>query len=208
MMDLSTWTWFLSASVILTLAPGPDNCFVLAQGISNGKRPALFSGWGMASGVVVHTTLAAFGISAVMLASPLLFQTVRWLGAGYLIWLSVQAFRGRNHVSEKVCQGGSFSDFRMYRRGFLMNVLNPKVSLFFIAFLPQFVVEGEVDVAIQMLLFGLVFMMQAGLLFSILALVSGSVGEKLRKFPKLEYYLSLIAALTFLLIALSFVVDF
>lgn len=184
---------FLAASVGLTLAPGPDNLFVIAQGISRGRRAALVTAWGMCSGITVHTLLAAAGISAIFYSSPMAFHAVKYAGAAYLLYLGWRAL-GPAGPGTAAGDHGNGPALGHFRRGFLMNVLNPKVALFFLAFLPQFVDRAAGRVGEQMVMLGLLFMGQALLLFSAIAWFSGGIAERLSRDPRWPKYLSWLAA--------------
>jgi threonine/homoserine/homoserine lactone efflux protein len=186
---MNAWTLlsFLLASVALTLAPGPDNTFVVAQGISRGRRAAVAAALGMASGISVHTTAAALGVSALLYSSAWAFTALKFAGATYLLWLAVKSLREQTLVLRRE-DGAEPTGFAMYRRGFIMNVLNPKVALFFLAFLPQFVSVNAGRAAPQMMLLGLVFMVQAAILFSVIGWLSGSVGALVLKRPHIAKY--------------------
>ncbi|MCK9172401.1 MAG: LysE family translocator [Desulfuromonas sp.] len=176
---------FLLAAVLLTLAPGPDNLYVLTLGVTRGRREALWTAWGLCSGISLHTLAAALGASAIFHSSALAFGLLKYLGAAYLLYLAWQAWRApalqppAGLASRPDETGAVASAMVLWRRGLLMNVLNPKVSLFFLAFLPQFVTPGGLPLALQMLLLGLLFMLQALLLFGALAWLSAGLGRRL-----------------------------
>ena len=216
---------FLLASMGITIAPGPDNLFVLAQGISQRRNFALAAAWGMVSGVTVHTTLAALGISAILLSSSWAFFILKFAGAGYLFYLAILTYRSRNQAIEvevvsvtgdRESTGCSESKSQerkgasmgsMYRRGFLMNVLNPKVGIFFLAFLPQFVNPAAGNTALQMLLLGLLFMLQAFVIFSAIAWFSASIGAWLRRYASVNKGLSVLTALIFAALGLKLILE-
>lgn len=192
---------FLGASVALTIAPGPDNLFVIAQGISRGRRAGLITAWGMCSGITVHTLAAAAGISAIFYTSPLAFHAVKYAGAAYLLFLAWRTVRS-NGTRTGGADPGSPSQLGHFRRGFLMNVLNPKVALFFLAFLPQFVDRGAGRIGAQMALLGMLFMVQALVIFSAIAWFSGGIGERLKRHPRWPRCLAWLSAAVFVALAL------
>src|SRR5512132_7047 len=150
---------FLAASALLTVAPGPDILYVLARGVSQGRRAGIAAALGFASGCVFHTLLAAVGIAALIRSSDLAFDLVRYAGAAYLVWIGIQALRHRSSFA--VESGGETRALRtIYRQSVLGNMLNPKVTLFFLAFLPQFVDAHAGRVGLQMGLLGVIFMLQ------------------------------------------------
>jgi threonine/homoserine/homoserine lactone efflux protein len=162
-MPLSTLLAFLGASIALTLAPGPDNIFVITQGIARGRKPAIVTALGMCSGVSVHTTAAAFGISAVFYSSAIAFTVVKSAGAAYLLYLAFKTLKERSAI--RLAAVDELPAAALFRRGFVMNVLNPKVAMFFLAFLPQFVTPSAGRIPLQMLLLGIIFMVQAVVIF-------------------------------------------
>ncbi|MGE5701150.1 MAG: LysE family translocator [Clostridia bacterium] len=190
-MDVSGILYFLTVSMILTLLPGPDIIFVILQSISNGKKAGIATALGLCSGITVHTLAAALGISAVLAQSGTAFQLIKYAGALYLLYLAWQAFReGRSTLAAQSVPTLTLP--ALYKRGILMNVLNPKVSLFFLAFLPQFVSPGSGNAPLQMTFLGILFMLQAVVLFSIIALFAGSVGRRLFDNPKVARFVNLI----------------
>jgi threonine/homoserine/homoserine lactone efflux protein len=190
---MSTILYFLGASVALTLAPGPDNTFVIAQGISRGRKAAVITALGMCSGVSVHTTAAALGISALLYSSATAFTLLKYAGAAYLLYLAYKAVREKGTLSP-LNAGGDSGTWVQFRRGFIMNVINPKVALFFLAFLPQFVAPNSGNPTGQMFLLGLLFMGQAVVVFSIIGFLSGSLGNAVLKRPRITRYFACLSA--------------
>jgi len=200
-MTITTILLFLGASMALTVAPGPDNIFVVTQGLSRGRRAAIVTAWGMCSGVTVHTLAAAAGISALFYSSALAFQLVKYAGAAYLLYLAWQAVRegGLLALPAGGAVGGP-SVAALFRRGFVMNVLNPKVALFFLAFLPQFTTRDAGSIPLQMVLLGLLFMAQALVIFTLIGFFSGSVGGWISKRPRAGQQFGWLAAGIFALL--------
>ncbi len=192
-MEMHSMICFLGASILLTLAPGPDNIFVVTQGISRGRKAAVFTALGMCSGLSVHTTAAALGISAVFYSSALAFCAVKYAGAAYLMYLAWKAIQDRNALKLK-SSVNPLSCFALFRRGFIMNTLNPKVALFFLAFLPQFVSGNPQHVALEMIFLGLIFMVQSVVIFTAIGVLSGQIGNYLLKKPRLARKFSLATA--------------
>jgi threonine/homoserine/homoserine lactone efflux protein len=182
-MTATTLLYFLGVSMALTIAPGPDNIFVMTQGITRGRRPAIVTALGMCSGVSIHTIAAAFGISALFYSSVLAFNLVKYAGAAYLLYLACMTLKERSSVRLANADDRPLS--ALFKRGFIMNVLNPKVALFFLAFLPQFVSPTSGHVPLQMLLLGLIFMLQAVVIFCIIGYFSGGIGGHLLARPKI-----------------------
>lgn len=192
-MTASTLLYFLGASMALTIAPGPDNTFIVAQGISRGRKAAVVTALGMCSGVSVHTTAAALGISALLYSSATAFMILKYAGAAYLLFLAYKALKEQQILLPEGT-ADELSSWVMFRRGFIMNVVNPKVALFFLAFLPQFVSPQSGSSALQMFLLGLLFMAQAVVLFSVIGWLSGSVGNIILKRPRIARWFGRLTA--------------
>lgn len=173
--ELSVLIPFLVASISLTLLPGPDNLFVLSLSIVNGTRAGIPTALGMAIGNFAHTAAVALGLSALILASPLAFSTVRIMGVMYLLYLAWQSWRHPLNFSsqDSRVENAPQSSFTLFRRGVLMNLLNPKVALFFLAFFPQFVNQDSEFKALQILILGTLFVVQTAIIFCTIALVAG-----------------------------------
>ena len=176
---------FITASVLLTLSPGPDIVYVLVQGMTNGKKYGIITSFGLVSGIVVHTTLVAFGVSAIISQSEMLFWIIKFLGACYLFYLAYQVYKSHSEIelsTDRRIQKQSF--WFLFKRGFLMNVLNPKVIIFFLAFFPGFLWEPAENTVIQFYILGAVFIIQAFLIFSLISLLAGRISDLLRTHPK------------------------
>ncbi len=173
---------FVPAALLLALAPGPDNLAVLALGISNGRPASLGFALGCAAGCLNHTLLAAVGVTALIAASPLAFRVLQVLGAGYLVWIGWQALRSRGAslANAGPRRGGGAGFGRYFARGLIANAINPKVALFFLAFLPQFVVAGGWPPPVQIGVLGGVFGLCAAIVFSLIALFAARIGAWLR----------------------------
>jgi len=181
-MTTSTLLCFLGASIALTIAPGPDNLFVMTQGIARGRKPAIVTALGMCSGISIHTIAAAFGISAIFYSSAVAFNAVKYLGALYLLYLAWKTIKA--HAAIRFTNADDTPLSALFKRGFIMNVLNPKVAMFFLAFLPQFVAQDSEHFALQVLLLGLLFMLQAVVIFCLIGYFSGGIGSYLLSRPK------------------------
>jgi len=188
---------FLAASALLTIAPGPDIVYVLARGIAQGRKAGLAAALGFATGCIFHTLLAALGIAALIRSSPMAFDLVRYAGAAYLAWIGIQAIRHASAFSLEAA-GDKRALFTIFRQSVLGNALNPKVTLFFLSFLPQFVNAEAGHVGAQMALLGVVFMAQTVVIFGLVALFSGGIGNWVRSKPAIAARLNLFAGLTFI----------
>ena len=158
--------------------PGPDNIFVLTESISGGKKKGVSLALGLSSGIFVHTAFAATGVSLLIQSSSLAFDIIKYFGAGYLIYIAYKSAIEKK-VSSKDATTLPNGFFEQFKTGFLMNVLNPKVTLFFVAFLPSFITKEGINVTLQMFVLGSMFMLQAFVLFSMIALLSGSLASYL-----------------------------
>ncbi len=174
-MGIGTIFSFFGVAVLLTLAPGPDILFVIAQSLSQGKQAGIATALGLCTGLLVHISAATLGVSAVIYQSALAFAIVKYAGAAYLLYLAWQAFREKDS-SLAFGRQKPMAYASLYKKGIVMNVLNPKVSLFFLALLPQFVDPSVGRVPQQMLLLGAVFLAQALFVFTLVSIGA----EKLR----------------------------
>ncbi len=189
---------FLVAAVLITATPGPDNLMVLGVGVSKGRRQGIAFGLGCALGCLSHTLLAVVGVSALIAASPVAFTALKWLGGGYLIWLGIQALRSTGGARVQSADAAPAQSLRsLFLKGMFANAVNPKVVLFFLSFLPQFVVPAQGQVALQLGLLGLAFTAQAAVLFGLLGYFAGSIGAWLGRRPRGGLWLDRIAGAVF-----------
>lgn len=193
---------FLLTAVLLTATPGPDNLMVLGVGASKGRRLGMAFGLGCATGCLSHTVLAALGVSAVLAASPVAFTALRVVGGAYLVWLGIGALRSRGGVGVPAQAGDQTADpadsaARQFFKGMLANAINPKVVLFFLSFLPQFVVPANGDVPLQMAVLGVVFSLQAAVLFGALGWFAGGIGQWLQRRPRAGLWLDRVSGVVF-----------
>lgn len=179
LLDAPQALGFLAAALLLTLAPGPDNLLVLSLGAARGRLAGMLFGLGCALGCLSHTLLAMLGISALLAASPLAFGLLRLAGGAYLIYLGWMALRSSGGAAPQASQSED-SLRQLFLRGLIANAINPKVVLFFLSFLPQFVQPARGDSMLQIAQLGLLFTLQAALLFSLLGYFAGQVGEWLK----------------------------
>ena len=167
---------FIVASTLLTLAPGPDNIFVLTQSALYGRKSGIFITLGLCTGLLVHTSAVALGIAAVLLVSLTAFTVLKLVGAGYLLYLAWNAFRAKarniNGHKENIPE-----PVTLYRQGVIMNLSNPKVAIFFLAFLPQFANPAAGNMAGQLFLLGIIFLVIALVVFILIACLAGLISE-------------------------------
>jgi threonine/homoserine/homoserine lactone efflux protein len=166
---------FAAATAALLLVPGPSVLFIVARTLEHGRRGGLTSMLGVESGALLHVLLATAGLGALVAASPNALLGLKLGGAAYLLWLGVRALRG----SGEPASAAPAADGKLYRQGLLVDALNPKTAMFFVAFLPQFI-DPSGDVALQTLVLGLVFVALATLTDTTYALVAGAVASRLR----------------------------
>lgn len=197
---------FLAAAVLITVSPGPDNLMVLGFGISRGRARGIAFGVGCGLGCLSHTLLAALGVSALIAASPTAFLALRVGGGLYLVWLGVQALRSRGRVRVGQATGADDSLLRLFSRGLLANAINPKVILFFLSFLPQFVLAERGHVGWQTAQLGLIFTVQAALLFALLGYFSGAVGQWLQRHGRAGLWLDRLAGTLFVALGVRLIV--
>ena len=193
---------FFLASLVLAVAPGPDNLFVLTQAALRGKSAGLSVTMGLCTGLLVHTPAVALGLAALFAASALAFTLLKLCGAGYLLWLAWQAWRASS-TSIRTAPEDWLSGWQLYRRGILMNITNPKVSVFFLAFLPQFADPARGPLTQQLLLLGAIFMVATILVFGGIALLAGMLGACLTRSPGLQRIMNRLTATVFVGLALK-----
>jgi threonine/homoserine/homoserine lactone efflux protein len=195
MLPAATLASFFAFSILLGLSPGPDNIFVLTQSALQGRRAGIFVTLGLSTGLLFHTALVAFGVAALFQASAIAFTVLKVLGALYLLYLAIGAWRaGASSIDGK----DSRLDLpQLYRRGIIMNITNPKVSIFFLAFLPQFADPKLGGLSLQLMSLGAVFMVATLLVFGAVALLAGSLGDWLRRSPNWQQVMNRTAAVVF-----------
>ena len=215
MPSIETLVAFFGVAVLLALTPGPDNIFVLVQSAQRGWRAGMAVVLGLCAGLVVHTAAVALGLAAVFAASAMAFTALKFCGAAYLAWLAWHSLRAPVNVADA---GATTPDAgaalpargavaapsmaRMVGRGMVMNLTNPKVLVFFLAFLPQFADPARGGVALQLMVLGVVFMLATLLVFGAIACFSGAFGVLLQRSARAQRLLNRVAALVFLGLAL------
>ena len=210
-MEIGTFFYFLTASILLTLAPGPDILYLLTKSLSSGAKCGIILAAGLVSGIIFHTLLVMLGVAAVIQTSPTAQIILKIFGAGYLLFLSVSAFKSARRGAEISLQkSDSNKNFvALYRRGLLMNVLNPKVLLFFLAFLPQFINLKSEQASLQIIFLGVTFAFQAFVIFSSVAFLAGRVRKIILQKKNLGTILAYVesAVLFFIAVSLIFLSD-
>lgn len=180
-MDVEIFISFIGASLLLIIMPGPDIIYVMTQSLSNGKKYGIATTLGLISGNIIHTTLVAFGVAALINNNENLYFFLKLCGAVYLFYLAFLSFREKNVVLDLDQRASKKGLLKLFRQGFIMNVLNPKVSIFFLAFLPGFLFSDELSVFNQIYILGFVFMALALAIFGLVAILSGSLRAYLKQ---------------------------
>jgi threonine/homoserine/homoserine lactone efflux protein len=192
MPDPSRLVLFVGAALLLLVVPGPSVLYIVTQSVSHGRRAGMASVAGITTGTLVHIAAATIGLSALLASSALAFDVVKYLGAAYLIVVGLRRLAGLERAGgRQVAESRNFG--RLYRQGIVVNTLNPKTALFFLAFLPQFVDSTRGAAWAQILLLGLLFASLGFLSDGVWALVAGTLGERLRRsrrFPQVQRYVS------------------
>ncbi|OAD45936.1 LysE family translocator [Polaribacter atrinae] len=193
---------FAIATSILSISPGPDNIFVLTQSIVNGTKYGLATVIGLMSGCLVHTSLVAFGVSAIIKENENLFFVIKLIGASYLIFLAYKVFKSDAKIVLSNDGVKKESIVALFKKGFIMNVLNPKVALFFLAFFPQFLFSNTISTVIQFYTLGGIFILVSFLVFGMIAVLAGSISNYLKEHAKIGVYLKWGQIIVFVFIAI------
>jgi len=205
MIPADVYLLFVFSSALLAIAPGPDNIFVLTQSSLYGKRSGILITLGLSTGLVFHTCLVAIGVATILQASDLAFNLLKMVGALYLLFLAWQIFKSQPATMSE--EGVVLSDKALYLRGIIMNISNPKVSIFFLAFLPQFADPEYGAITPQIILLGATFGVISFIIFSSVAVIAGQLGQWLQQKPNAYVYLSRLTALVFVLLAMNLLLE-
>ena len=181
-MEPTKFALFIGVSWALILAPGPDMIYVITRGMAHGRRAGILSAIGVVCGILVHTTAAAFGLTFLLQTSAVAFLFVKSIGAAYLIYLGIQAWRDRTTFQLLPCTHPAKSS-SLFLQGVLSNVLNPKIAVFFLAFLPQFVDRESAHIPLQMVILGLTFAFFGLCFLLVVGYSSGTIGRWLTYRP-------------------------
>lgn len=183
MIEPAQFALFIGVSWVLILAPGPDMFYVITRGISHGRRAGIVSAFGVICGILIHTMAAALGMALIFQTSVIAFQIVKYLGALYLIYLGVKSWLGKSSfdlqpATERV------SSQALFWQGMLSNVLNPKIAIFFLSFLPQFIDKGNSNISLQMVVLGFTFALFGLCFLTFVGYFAGSIGAWLSRKPQ------------------------
>ncbi len=205
---IENYLGFLASAIVLNLTPGIDTIYILTRSISLGKSAGLVSVAGIMSGCVVHVLCAAFGLSLILSTSALVFSLIKWAGAGYLIYLGIRTiFSKQSSLDMLLISNPSRDLFKIYKQGVLTNVLNPKVGLFFLSFLPQFINPHQTYGVIPFLILGATFLVTGTLWCLFLTLAAALMTDALRRHPKAGTLLQKLSGLIFIGFGLKLAYD-
>ncbi len=208
MFGIENYTGFIIAAVILNLTPGVDTMYILTRSVSQGRRAGLFSVAGIITGCVVHVLCAAFGLSLILSTSATAFTIIKWAGAGYLIFLGLKTLMDKQTAFETVGNKFQSRDLRkIYRQGVITNVLNPKVALFFLSFLPQFINSQAVTGPLPFLLLGGTYLVTSSIWFMILTGTAALMTDTLRNNQRIGLILQKISGIIFIGFGLKLAFD-
>lgn len=200
-MDITILFSFIGATALLAISPGPDNIYVLIQSITNGVKYGIATVLGLISGCIVHTVLIAFGASAVIKENESLFLILKIFGASYLIYLAFKVYKNNSTISLSSEENLQKSTMQLFKQGFIMNVLNPKVSIFFLALFPGFLFSKTMSTVHQFFILGFIFMAVSLIIFSLIAILAGSISNYLNQNSKVGIFLKWLQIIVFIGIA-------
>ncbi len=197
---IETLISFSIATFALAISPGPDNIYVLTQSLANGTKSGIATTAGLISGCIVHTTLLAFGLSAILIASEEIFYGIKVLGACYLLYLSYKVYKSDSDISV-ANNAPKKSYLQLFKTGVIMNLVNPKVMIFFLAFFPGFLWDKEGNTIVQFYILGIVFMIVSFITFSSIALAAGRISKLLIEWKNMGVVLKWLQIVVFVGIA-------
>lgn len=200
-LDITILFSFIGATALLAISPGPDNIYVLIQSMTYGVKYGIATVLGLISGCIVHTTLVAFGASVLIKENETLFFSLKLFGATYLLFLAYKVFRSDSTISLSSKEASKKSTSQLFKQGFIMNVLNPKVSIFFLALFPGFLFSQSMSTVNQFFILGFVFMAVSLVIFSLIAILAGSISNYLNKNAKVGIFLKWLQITVFIGIA-------
>ena len=193
MLEPAKFALFIGVSWALVLSPGPDMFYVITRGMAHGRRAGMLSAIGVVCGILVHTTAAAFGLTLILQTSAFAFLVVKLVGAAYLVYLGLKAWREKSTFRLQV-PAPTVTSRTLFWQGVLSNVLNPKIAIFFLAFLPQFVNQGSSDVAWQMIFLGMTFACFGLCFLLVVGYSSGTIGRWLTHQPHYAQFFQRLAS--------------
>ena len=206
MFGIENYLGFVMAAILLNLTPGSDSMYIITRSISQGSQAGFYSVLGIISGILVHTLLAALGLSIILANSPLAFMIVKYIGASYLCYLGVKMLMSKQQPllasslpeEEKTATARPLDRWQIYKQGVLTNTFNPKVALFFLAFFPQFINPNYANNMVSFIILGLTFAATGFIWCLCLALLASKFSENLRKNPAIEVLLNRVSGVVFI----------
>ncbi|MBB3107576.1 RhtB (resistance to homoserine/threonine) family protein [Psychrobacter luti] len=206
MFGIENYLGFVMAAIFLNLTPGTDSMYIITRSMSQGQTAGFYSVLGIISGILVHTLLAAFGLSVLLASSPLAFTLVKYIGASYLCYLGSKMLTSKQTPllasnlpnEEKIASARPLDRWQIYKQGVITNTFNPKVALFFLAFFPQFIDPSYANSMLSLLFLGLTFATTGFIWCTCLALLASKFSENLRKNPTIEVILNRISGVIFI----------
>ena len=192
---------FVFAVTLLAISPGPDNVFVLMQSVIYGKKYGLATILGLMTGCIIHTIFLAVGISSIIKDNNNIFLGIKLFGAVYLLYLAYKVYGSSSVISVSTDKIEKKTPFQLFKIGFIMNVLNPKVTIFFLALFPGFLFTEKLSISLQFLILGTLFILVSSVVFSCIALLGGTISEKIKTSKKIGIWLQWIQILVFIGIA-------
>ena len=198
---METLISFILAVSILAISPGPDNIFVLMQSVVHGKKYGLATIIGLMTGCIVHTTFVAVGISTIIKENNTIFLVIKILGAVYLLYLAYKVITGGSEISTSTKKIDKKTPFQLFKIGFIMNVLNPKVTLFFLALFPGFLFSEILPISLQFYILGALFILVSFVVFSLIAILGGTISEKIKTSKNIGVWLQWMQVFVFIGIA-------
>ncbi|CAL2084241.1 LysE family translocator [Tenacibaculum sp. 190524A05c] len=193
---------FALSTGALAISPGPDNIFVLTQSIVNGRKFGIATVLGLMTGCIIHTTLIAFGVSEIIRTNENVFFIIKLFGAAYLLYLSYKVYKSDAKIAFSTENVEKKSTFELFKTGFWMNILNPKVTIFFLAFFPQFLFSKTISTVIQFYVLGGIFILVSFIVFSLIAILAGSISELIKKNQNVGVFLKWLQIVVFVGIAI------
>lgn len=201
-MNIEILIAFVAATSLLAITPGPDNIYVLMQSIANGRKYGIATVLGLMSGCIIHTSIVAFGASTILKENPTLFFVIKLFGALYLMYLAYKVFKnsgsielGNNTIPKK-------SVTELFKQGFIMNVLNPKVTLFFLALFPGFLFSNDLSKIVQFYILGFLFIFVSFIVFGSIAVLAGIISEKIKNNKNIGVFMKWMQIIVFVGIAI------
>ena len=208
MYGIENYLGFIIAGVILNLTPGADTLYILTRSITQGRRAGIYSVLGITTGGLIHTTLAAFGLSIILAKSAVAFNTIKYIGVAYLVYLGIKMIINRNNLFDNKTQKIETTDlFKIYRQGLLTNVLNPKVALFFLSLLPQFINPHYANGPIPFLILGVTFMTTGTIWCLILVYSASLITKTLRNNDSIGKIMQKISGFIFIGLGIKILID-